>query len=230
MEFDMRVSTILWLAALATAVVVPPASGARADDSVSMNAEIHHLEQSWAHIKYQVSDADQQSTQMEALANEAAGVVERYPDRAEPMVWNGVITSTEAGLAGALSALHYAKAARTMFEQAEKMDPKALDGAAATSLGSLYYMVPGFPLGFGNKSKAREYLEQGLAISPDGLDSNFFYGDFLFQQRELVDARRVLRHALEAPASPDRPVWDAGRRDEVKALLAKIDQKLASSR
>ncbi|MFZ0693039.1 MAG: tetratricopeptide repeat protein, partial [Alphaproteobacteria bacterium] len=122
-----------------------------------------------------------------------------------------------------------AMAARTMFEQAGKIDRKVLDGAVPTSLGSLYYLVPGFPLGFGDDDKARSYLEQGVAMSPDGLDSNFFYGDFLFGQGEYEKAERVLNHALLAPAHPDRPVWDAGRRTEIRALLSKIREKLASA-
>lgn len=205
----------------------PPA--ARASDNPAMGADIRHLEQEWARIKYQVKDEDAQLNQLEALAKEAAVIGERYPGRAEPLVWNGVITSTEAGLASSFSALGLAKAARTMFEQAGQIDPKVLDGAVPTSLGSLYYLVPGFPLGFGDDDKARSYLEQGVAMSPDGLDSNFFYGDFLFGQGEYEKAEHVLNHALLAPAHPDRPVWDAGRRTEIRALLGKIKEKLASA-
>ena len=222
----MKSCTTLRIAVAAAGLM----AGAWASDDSAMDADIHHLAQSWAHIKYQVSDQDQQADQMKALGDEAAEIVKRYPGRAEPLVWDGVITSTEAGLVGAFSAMHYAKDARDMFEAAGKIDPNVLNGAVQTSLGSLYYMVPGFPLGFGSKSKARDYLEKGVAIAPDGLDANYFYGDFLFQQHEFEDARKVLRHALDAPADPDRPVWDAGRRAEVRSLLEQIDQKLASNR
>jgi len=205
------------------------APAAHASDNPAMDADVRHLEQEWARIKYQVKDEDAQLNQMEALAKEAAATCERYPGRAEPLVWDGVITSTEAGLAGSFSALRLAKAARRMFEQAGAIDPKVLDGAVPTSLGSLYYLVPGFPLGFGDDDQARNYLEQGVAMSPDGLDSNFFYGDFLFGQGEYEKAEGVLNHALLAPAHPDRPVWDAGRRAEIRALLGKIKEKLASA-
>ena len=46
-------------------------------------------------------------------------------------------------------------------------DPNLLDGSALTSLGSLYYQVPGWPIGFGNDKKAREYLERGLQVAPE---------------------------------------------------------------
>jgi len=49
-----------------------------------------------------------------------------------------------------------------------------------------------------------------------------FYGDFLAQEGDNARARQFLTRALQAPANADRPVWDAGRRAEVRALLAKL--------
>ena len=67
-------------------------------------------------------------------------------------------------------------------------------------------------------------------MSPAGLDSNFFYGDFLYRQGEYANAATALRRALKAPFNAERPVWDAGRRAEIRTLLAKVDEKLASDR
>jgi tetratricopeptide (TPR) repeat protein len=225
MQHASKLAIFVFLAALFAAGT----QTARASDNPKMDADIRHLESEWARIKYQVKDEDAQLDQLEALATDAAAACQRYPGRAEPLVWDGIITSTEAGVAGSFNALGLAKAARKMFEQAGQIDPKVLDGAVLTSLGSLYYLVPGFPLGFGNDDKARSYLEQGVALSPNGLDSNFFYGDFLFQQGEYAKAEQVLNRALLAPAHPDRPVWDAGRRAEINALMKKIREKLASA-
>jgi tetratricopeptide (TPR) repeat protein len=225
MQHASKLAIFVFLAALFAAGT----QTARGSDNPKMDADIRHLESEWARIKYQVKDEDAQLDQLEALATDAAAACQRYPGRAEPLVWDGIITSTEAGVAGGFNALSLAKAARKMFEQAGQIDPRVLDGAVPTSLGSLYYLVPGFPLGFGNDDKARGYLEQGVAMSPNGLDSNFFYGDFLFQQGEYEKAEQVLNRALLAPAHPDRPVWDAGRRAEINALMKKIREKLASA-
>ncbi|MGO8918454.1 MAG: tetratricopeptide repeat protein [Stellaceae bacterium] len=195
-----------------------------------MEIELRHIELEWARITYLVKNADDQEEQMRALADEAARIVNRYPDRAEPLIWDGIVTSSEAKFAGPFSALGFAKRAREMFDRAGRVDYRAVDGAVPTSLGALYYMVPGFPIGFGDNDKARQYLEQGVDISPGGLDSNFFYGDFLFHEGEYRKASAVLQRALKAPADAERPVWDAGRRAEIRALLAKVDEKLASSR
>jgi predicted Zn-dependent peptidase len=99
---------------------------------------------------------------------------------------------------------------------------QALSGSAYTSLGSLYYQVPGWPLGFGDDAKARELLDTALALNPDGIDPNYFLGDYLYRQRDYDGARKALEHALKAPARPDRPLADEGRRAEIKDLLAKL--------
>jgi tetratricopeptide (TPR) repeat protein len=203
---------------------------AAAADQTPMTAELHHVELEWARITYQVTNSDEQDKEMRALAAEAAQVVARYPGRAEPLIWDGIVTSSEAKYAGTFSALGFAKDAREMFDKAGRIDYRAVDGAVPTSLGALYYKVPGFPLGFGDNDKARQYLVQGVKISPDGLDSNFFYGDFLFGEAEYERAAAFLQHALTTSPHPQRPVWDAGRRAEIRALLTKVEQKLASSR
>ncbi len=213
--------------ALATAGIFA-ALPARADEPSTMDGDIKRLEHQWAHIVYEVKDSSDQLTQIDALNKEAAAVVQRYPGRTEPLIWDGIITSEEAAIASVFTALGYAQDARALFERAEQIDPKALDGAAQMSLGTLYYRVPGFPVAFGDNKKARAYLEKGMALNPDGLDSNYFYGDFLLEQGEYAKARDVLAHGLLASANAERPVWDAGRRAEIKALLAKANAKLAS--
>ncbi len=201
---------------------------AYAADDTAMNGDIAHLEHEWSRITYQVKDHDAQLAQIDALGKEAATIVQRYPNRAEPLIWNGIIISEEAGMASVFTALGYAKDARAMFEQAQKLDPKAIHGAIPMSLGTLYYRVPGFPVGFGDNEKARRYLELAMTMDPNGLDANYFYGDFLLEQGEYPKAKQVLSHALEAPVDPNRPVWDAGRRVEVRALLEKANAKIAS--
>ena len=86
--------------------------------------------------------------------------------------------------------------------------------------------MPGWPIGFGDKDKARELLARALAINPRGIDPNFFMGDFLYRTGDYAGAKRSLELALQAPARPARPLADEGRRREVEALLALVMQKL----
>src|SRR5690606_30096731 len=126
---------------------------------------------------------------------------------------------------GGLGALSSVKSAKKSLEQALEIDPKALSGSAYTSLGSLYYQVPGWPIGFGDNKKALEYLKKGLEINPDGIDSNYFYGDYLFREGDLDGAERALRKALQAAPRKGREDADAGRRGEINQLLDKIATK-----
>jgi hypothetical protein len=54
------------------------------------------------------------------------------------------------------------------------------------------------------------------------VDPNFFYGEYLVETRQPEQAVAYLERALQAPARPGRHVADTGRREEVRALLAKI--------
>ncbi|SMF60169.1 Tetratricopeptide repeat-containing protein [Tistlia consotensis] len=215
------------LAAFAFALALNGAS-ALAAGPAPMEAALARIAHDWAQVTFTMTDEDAQNTRLKALADQAAQVVASYPDRAEPLIWEAVILSGEAKTAGTFSALGYAKQSRDLLEKAERLDYRALDGAVPTSLGALYYLVPGFPLGFGDNDKARQYLEQAVEMSPTGLDANYFYGDFLYQEGEYKQATVVLKRALTAPVNAQRPVWDTGRRAQIRDLLSKVDAKLAA--
>ena len=183
-----------------------------------MQAELAQIQQRWAQIQYQLPEDDKEKA-FEALAKEAETFVADYPGRAEPLIWQGIVLSTYAGAKGGLGALGLVKEARASLEAALKIAPEALDGSAYTSLGSLYYQVPGWPLGFGDDEMSRKYLQKSLAINPDGIDANYFFGDFLAQQNVSQRARVYLEKVLAAPSRPGREVADAGRRAEAKARL-----------
>ena len=91
----------------------------------------------------------------------------RTRTRAEALIWEGIIESSYAGAKGGLGALSLCKEARGNLEAALKLDPKALDGSAYTSLGTLYYKVPGFPVGFGDDDKAGKLLQKALEAEPE---------------------------------------------------------------
>ncbi len=183
------------------------------------------LQQRWAQVKYQITDEEEQKAQIKLLVNDALTAVEKNPKSPELLVWQAIILSTDAGISGGLGALGKVKKARKLLEKAEKLNPGVLNGAVPTSLGSLYYQVPGWPVGFGSNKKARKYLEKAIALNPDGIDSNFFYGEFLYETGKFDQAAKVLEHALEAAPRQHRPIADSGRREEIMVLLAKVNKK-----
>lgn len=204
---------------LAWSLLSGPACATGLDD------DILHLQDEWAVANYKTLAGDGKVKAFEALAQRAAAVSAQYPQRAEPLVWEGIVLSTYAGAKGGLGALSLVKQARAKLETALKLDANALNGSVYTSLGTLYHKVPGFPLGFGDDKKARMYLEKAIAINPDGIDPNYFYGEYLLDTGKHEQAREHLQRALRAPARVGREVADAGRRQEVAALLEKLDGK-----
>jgi Tfp pilus assembly protein PilF len=116
--------------------------------------------------------------------------------------------------------MKYAKAARAALLRAERMDPEALGGGLYASLGALYSKVPGGFIGFGDDELAAEYFAKALQVDPNNIDSNFFYGEFLVDQGDYAQAIAVLDRALKAPTVETRPAFDAGRRAEIRELLA----------
>ena len=213
---NMRTKAILALTCATLVVAVP----ARAD----VEDEVRALQQEWEQIKYRKPAAEQEKA-YQGLAATASAVRAKYSNRAEPEIWYGIIVASYAGAKGGFGALSLAKDAKAALEHALQLDPKALSGSAYTSLGSLYYQVPGWPLGFGDDAKARDLLDKALALNPDGIDPNYFLGDYLYRQRDYDGARKALERALQAPPRPDRPLADEGRRAEIKALLAKLSER-----
>lgn len=182
------------------------------------------LQREWEVVRYQ-SAPTERTRRFEALASRAHQVSETFPQRSEPLVWEGIIVSSLAGEKGGLGALGLAKHARSLYEAAIRIDGNVLDGSAYNSLGVLYYKVPGWPVSFGDKAKAEELLRKALAINPQGIDPNFFYGEYLAETKRPAQAIEYLERALQAPPRPGRAVADAGRRAEARALLEKIREQ-----
>lgn len=206
---------------LFTAFFAAFASPARAQQP-ALDAELAAIQNDWAVANYATPAGERRIEAFDALSKRAEALVKAHPGRAEPLIWQGIVLSTYAGAKGGLGALGLAKKSRAALESALKIDPQALKGSAYTSLGALYFKVPGFPLGFGDKRKARDHLQRALAINPDGVDSNFFYGEFLLEQGEYAQALQHLEKALQAPARPGRELADAGRRKEIEATIARV--------
>jgi tetratricopeptide (TPR) repeat protein len=192
--------------------------------TASVEEDVSTLQKGWEKVKYQSPESAHEKG-FESLIKEANQLVAQNPDRAEILIWQGIIESSYAGAKGGLGALSHVKNAKKTFEKALEINPMALDGSAYTSLGSLYYQVPGWPIGFGDNEKAAEYLKKGLSINPDGIDPNYFYADFLFRSGDYPGAEKSLRKALQAPARNGRAIADDGRRKEINQLLVKVAEK-----
>jgi tetratricopeptide (TPR) repeat protein len=193
-----------------------PAAGA--DDTL---ADLRHA---WAKVYYQTPQ-DQQVAQFAVIKDRADALAAQHPDAADVLILKAIILSTYAEAKGSLDALSLVEAARDAALRAAKIDDHAVDAGAYTVLGVLYYKVPGWPIGFGSNKKARQYLDQALAIAPDAIDVNYFQGDFLLEEGDKGDrkqAKAFLEKALQAKPRPGREDEDAGRRRDIETDLARI--------
>jgi tetratricopeptide (TPR) repeat protein len=183
-----------------------------------MDSGVAELQHDWESVRYQTPTAEKPE-RWARLATKAQQVVAQHPQRAEPLIWQGIVLSSWAADKGGWGALSLVKEAKVLYEKALALNPNALEGSAYNSLGVLYYKVPGWPIGFGDKDKARTLLEQALQINPQGIDPNFFYGEYWAEQDRADRAVTYLEHALAAPPRPGRHIADTGRKEEIRALL-----------
>lgn len=199
------------------ASLVPPLAARAA----SVEAAVDDLQHDWEVIKYQTPNSEREK-RYEALAVKAHQVSATHAGRSEALIWEGIVTASWATEKGGLGALRLAKKSKAMYESAIRIDDHALDGSAYTNLAVLYDRVPGWPVSFGDRDKARDLLQKALSLNPRGIDPNFFYGQLLSQTEHPDEALVYLERALQAAPRPGRQISDAGRRDEVRTLIAKI--------
>ena len=206
------------------------APSAQADE---LSDAVHALQSEWAVANYQTSEKDKQPA-FEALVAKASALTAKYPDRAEPKIWEAIIRAGLAGAMGGLSSLFNAmpqmEQGRDLLLEAEKIDPKAMNGSIYTTLGSFYYMVPGGFVGFGDTDKARAYLDKALEIAPDDMDANYFNGDFWLEEKKYDKAIPYFEKVLALPDVEGRPVYSKGRKAEAAEKLAKAKKKAGRKR
>ncbi|EKN4199413.1 hypothetical protein NTJ19_002868 [Yersinia ruckeri] len=183
--------------------------------------ELADIQNQWAVCQYQVA-AKQKESCLEKLSTVADKGSSANGSRADLLIWSAIVKSSWAGEKGGLGALDLVKDAKVKLELAIKLDANALDGSAYTSLGTLYYQVPGWPIGFGDKKQAEVLLKKALQVNPTGIDPNYFYGDFLLEQGHKADAKIYLQKALAAPARSGRELADKGRHQDIQQRLDKL--------
>ena len=190
-----------------------------------VQSDTRSIEQRWAEVTYQ-TQGSRQIKAFDQLNSEAEQLVAKYPRSAESWLWSGIIKSTYAGVKGGLGALKLAKLSKAALEKAISLDANVMNGSAYTSLGALYFNVPGWPISFGDDDKAEQFLQRALTINPRGIDSNFFYADYLIHEKRYKEAKTFLMKALAAPSRPSRPLADAGRQREINERLSRVEAKL----
>jgi hypothetical protein len=102
-----------------------------------MDSGVAELQHDWESVRYQTPTAEK-AERWARLATKAQQVVAQHPQRAEPLIWQGIVLSSWAADKGGLGALSMVKEAKVLYEKALAINPNALDGSAYNSLGVLY--------------------------------------------------------------------------------------------
>lgn len=191
-------------------------------------SEINYIESQWAKIYY--DKGGDKTTGYLALLKKIQSLANTYPQAVEPMIWKAIIISTKAEFESPFTVLGSIDSAKEILENAIKKQPTALDGAAFIILGTLYHMTPGWPVSFGDGSKAEALLKKGLVINPQSIDANYFYADYLLSENKLEEAQKYLKRALTVPNRPQQQYADNQLKKEALAALKNTEERRLSSR
>jgi len=190
----------------------------------AISPEALPLQSGWEKANYEFT-GKQQIEAFEKLISKADETKKHSPEQPDVLIWHGIIYASYAGIKGGLSALSLAKTAKADLEKAIEIDDQALNGSAYTTLGTLYYKVPGWPLGFGDKATAEKLLKNALRLNPQGIDSNYFYALFLLDKKQYKQAESYLLFAKTATPRADRPLANKGRLMEIDKALAEVNKQ-----
>jgi len=211
---------------LAVMLLAVPVSVAQADE---LGDAVLNLQHAWAKANYTTPEGKKEAA-FKSLVERAAALAAKYPQRAEPKIWEAIIRAGYAGAMGGVSSMFNAmpqmEKGRDLLLAAEKIDPMAMHGSIYTTLGSFYYMVPGGFIGFKDTDKALEYLNKGIALAPEDMDANYFLGDYWLDQKKYKKALPYFEKVISLPDVEDRPVYSRGRKAEAAGKLAEVKKRL----
>jgi tetratricopeptide (TPR) repeat protein len=191
----------------------------------AFDEDLAALQQQWAKARYEMK-GDEQKKELERLIKEADQFAQKNADKADGYIWAGVIRGSLAEAVGGLSALGTVKEAKANLEKALSIDPRAEDGYAYGVLGLLYSKVPSV-IAFGDKKKAKELLLKGVETSPNGMNTNYFLAQFLYEQEKYQEALPYIERAAAAqpPSPPAQSLAVSHRQREIGELADKIKAK-----
>lgn len=184
----------------------------------NLEDSLKNIEAEWALIYYSFPKSKQEPAFVQLL-DKTTNLVRQHPDAAEPLFWQAVVKATYADHQDAFSALNTINEARDLLVKAIKINPETMSGSAYVTLGTLYYMVPKWPVSFGDDDAAKQMLEIALKINPNSIDANYFYGEFLMLHNKPNDAARYFEKATTAPVRAEQIYADNRLKEEAKLAL-----------
>jgi len=187
--------------------------------SGSMDERVSDIEGSWADTR-EIEAAPERKNIFLQLVNDITDVVVEFPSQAEPLILKSAILLTMAEDASSFVALGLVNEAKDLLQKAIGINPEASKGSALVTLGVLYYKVPSWPIAFGDNDEAETYLLKALDVDPNGIGSNYYYGEFLLEQGKKEQAVSFLNKALGAKVDTNDSKAKIRMMEQEKARVA----------
>jgi len=191
--------------------------------AADLQPEINRIESQWASLYYAQNNSEQKRL-YPLLLKKIELLARKNPNSIEPVIWQAIVIATNAAFETPFKALESINTAKNLLEHSIEKQADALEGAALVVLGTLYYMTPGWPISFGDEKKAESLFKRALKINPTGIDTNYFYADYLLTQEKLDSAQQYFKRATSLPARPQQYFADTQLKKE--ALIALNNTKL----
>jgi len=184
-----------------------------------VHTRVSEIESVWMQVDATEKDATRTHSFLQ-LVNDVTHVVLDFPKHAEPLILKSTILLTMAQDASNFAALGLVNQAKDLLQKAVGINPEASEGSALVTLGVLYYKVPAWPIAFGDNDKAEEYLLAALKVNPIGIDSNYYYAEFLLEQGDKNKALAYLNKAIAVKIDPNDHEKRIKLKEQAKARAA----------
>ncbi len=195
--------------------------------ATALDSALQKIESKWELAEHNYPE-NQRKQEFNSLLDQARNLAAQFPNKAEPLILQACIILTRAKIESSFNALNSVRKAKNLLEQAIAINPKADRGSAFVTLGVLYYKVPGWPIAFGDNNKAETMLKRALSINPKGIDSNYYYAEYLLSQNKSEQAARYLAKAVMAPLHKPE-LFSRDIKAKAKKALKDISTLLASN-
>ncbi|WP_341326269.1 hypothetical protein [Methylotuvimicrobium sp. KM2] len=190
---------------------------------------VQAIEAEWASIYFSTEIRDKENAYTRLL-NKTTEFAKQTHESPELMFWQATIIASRAEHQNPIDALAAIHKAQDLLIKTIKIKPDTLDGSALITLGSLYHQAPGWPIAFGDDKKAEQYLKEGLQINPRGIESNFYYGQYLLNKDQPEEAIEYFKTALNGPIRKEQEFADSSLKEKIKNIMIKTATTESKSR
>ncbi len=189
---------------------------------------LQDIETEWATIYYGTPKS-QQGSAYATLLDKTVKLANQYPQDTNTLFWQAVVKASYADRQDPVSALDAIYEVRDLLNKVITINPRTINGSAYVVLGTLYHKAPAWPIAFGDDEKASKSFQAALKISPDGMDSNYYYGEFLLANNQLKEAEIYFKKASVAPVRTRQQYADTQLQNAAKQALNRLKNEHSAS-